>query len=208
MRTVSRVVSVLVVLASVVTSGCAFTAEQIVIDHHLSPTIQPVTPDDNVSVTVGQIEDKRGVDDPNVIMHKTNLNGNVTSGTYRAEKPLSDIVCDALSQAFPQTQASNGDRQYKLYGKLLDFDYECIMGLAKSKINSKISVQLYLEDISTERILWSEAFVGRGQVREFKGSHDAIIQMVGLAIDDMVSQVVTSKALLEHLHMPPSTAGQ
>jgi hypothetical protein len=206
MLTVSRVVGIAAVLASIVVSGCAFTADQIVIDHHLSSAIQPVMPDAKVSVTIGPIEDKRGVEDPNTIIHKRNLNGNVTSGTYRAEKPLSDIVQEALAQALPPAQASSHDRNYKLYGKLLDFTYECIVGLTRGTINSKISVQLYLEDTATGRVVWSEAFGGRGQVKQFSGDEDAIAKMVSFAIDDLVSQVVTSKALLEHLQTPAAAA--
>jgi PBP1b-binding outer membrane lipoprotein LpoB len=199
MLTISRVSTVAAVLAGMVVSGCAFTADRVVIDHHLSATIQPVTPDEKVLITIGQIEDKRGVEDPNIIMHKRNLNGNVTSGSYQAEKPLSDIVRDALAEAFPPVQASNGRRNYKLYGKLLDFSYESVMGLTKSKINSKLSVQLYLEDTATGQVVWSEAFIGLGQVKEFSGEQDAIAKMVGFAIDDLVRQVVTSKPLLQHL---------
>ena len=176
----------IITLAGFALSGCAFTNQQIVLDYHLSSEVAPVTPPAGVSVAIGQIEDKRGVEDPNILFHKMNLYGNVTSGAYLAEKPLADIVQEALMEAFPQTPESSNNRDCVLYGKMLDFGYDSVMGLSRTQINSKLSAQMYLEDTSTGRILWSEAFVGRALVKEYHGEKDAIVKMVGFAVDDLV----------------------
>ena len=88
---------------------------------------------------------------------------------------------------------------------MLDFGYDSVMGLSRTQINSKLSAQMYLEDTSTGRILWSEAFVGRALVKEYHGEKDAIVKMVGFAVDDLVGQVATSKGLLDQLELLPAT---
>ena len=147
-------------------------------------------------IAVDAIEDTRGLEHPHIIIHKTNLYGDTMSGAYMAETPVSMILQDALGQFFgdPNSNATMTSN-FEISGKLVDFDYEVISGLWSSKLNSEMSVQLYLRNLDTGKLVWNESFLARAHIEDFSGSADAVDKMLSEAIDDLLVQIQSSEFL-------------
>jgi ABC-type uncharacterized transport system auxiliary subunit len=186
-----------IVLSASLLGGCAMTEQSVVVDYSPGTSISRPSADSVAGrVLVGRIEDKRGLANPNIILHKENLYGDTMSGAYLAEKPVAEIVRGGLAYAFGSPVDGTGtDRRFELYGSLLDFDYETISGFWTARLNSKMSVQLYLREVSTKNVVWNETFIGRGHVEKFSGSADAVDKMLSAALDDLIPQVQQSESL-------------
>ena len=93
-------------LSLALVSGCAISKTSVSIDYVPATTFAATDSDlVNYRISVGEIEDMRRLEDPNVIIHKTNNYGDTTSGAYVAEKPVASIVRDALAQFFEDPDA-------------------------------------------------------------------------------------------------------
>ncbi len=177
-------------------SGCTLTNQTVPVGY-VPETIPrlAVISEQSPSVTVDVIEDKRAVNDPKLLFHKKNMYGVTMSGGYLAEKPVASIIRDALAELLEPDSASNAPAKYRLSGKLQDLDYEIVQGFWSSQANSKLTVQLYLTNVSTNAIEWSESFVGHGRIEKIKGENAAVRDMLTKALDDVVEQVRASSVL-------------
>ncbi len=173
-------------------SGCAMTVEKVALDY-TPPSI--ITDNAKSTVFVTHIADERTVASPNMILHKKNQYGNTMSGGYEAEKPLTEIIKDSLQAAFLQTN----DSKYSLNGTLEDFTYEAISGWWSSKLKSKLIIKLNMKDKDTNKIVWNDTIIARGNVDEFSGSDDAVRKLVSTALDDLLKKLRNSESLNQHL---------
>ena len=185
-------------------SGCAFTHESINLNYSLTePLAEAFTTKPNESIQVGDIQDKRGVNDQHIIFNKKNMNGNTTSGAYLAEKPIGVIIHEAIDSALTKANFNINQQNapYQLYGNLMDLNYEIIMGVVSGEFRPKITVQLYLKDIKSGRVVWNETFIGRSSIKSSWGGNDMIRNGLNSALDDLVKQITASDTLKSSLIM-------
>ena len=195
----SKCLSGLVVaLVLSIVSGCAFSVHETPLNYSYSgrlPEGGGKTP--TKSLTLGDIKDSRDVTTPKIIMHMRNANGFQTSGGWEAEKPIVDIVRDALGEGIKRKGlilAPKGD--FSLSGELMGY-YAWVKHPTPfhGVYNSRMSVKLQLRNETTNKILWRETFVGEATIDE----GDRIKDGFTMALNDLVTKVVTDELLLQPL---------
>lgn len=179
-------------------SGCAFSVNQTPLNYSYSGRL----PDQGgkaptKSLTLTDIRDTRDVTTPKMIAHKRNGYGFQTSGGWEAEKPIADIVKDALGEGMKRkglTLVPKGD--FTLSGELMGYG-----GWVKHPTpfhgvyNSRMTVKLQLRDEASKKILWRETFVGEASIDGGEHIKDGFT----MALNDLVTKVVTDEFLLQHL---------
>ena len=189
--------ALLVVLLSFIASGCAFSVHQTPLNYSYSGPL----PKDGIktptkSLTFGEIKDSRDVTTPKMIMNMRNANGYRTSGGWEAEKPIADIVKDALSEGIKLSGVGltpKGD--LLLSGEVMDYSGE----EKHSKpfygvFSSKLTVKLQLRDEISKKILWRDTFIGQATIDKGNYIKDGFI----MALNDLVTKVVTDEFFLQH----------
>lgn len=197
----------LVVLVSTVAflSGCAFSISQVPIGYSYNERLSLEHPVSK-SLAVGDVKDSRNIDNPKLIVHKRNEAGNVTTGGYEAEKPLSEIIRDGLNQGLiaAAIPTSSGSCNFTLYGELMDFSNDLTMGLWKATLNSKLTVKLRLRDNANNTVIWGETLMGKAREIPITGipgitGDDHIKDGFAKALNDLIRQLYTDEAFLEKL---------
>jgi hypothetical protein len=197
MGTICRCMSVTILSAVFVfASGCAFTVDQVPINFEFQETINHGI-ECSKTTSIGAITDTRPVDDPNLIVHKTNMHGYTTTGGYKAEKPLAEIIRDGLVQGFAAADlpVSGEHGDYTLRGEFMDYGYHIIMGLFDGKLNSRLTVRFTLVDNARDKIVWRDTFIGRATITKGHLVRDPF----SLALTDLIRQVCSDELLLEYL---------
>jgi hypothetical protein len=190
--------ALLVVFLLTIVSGCAFTVNQTPLNYSYSGRL-PAESDkaSTKTLTLMDIKDARDVTTPKMIMHKINGHGFQTSGGWEAEKPIADIVRDALAEGIKQkglTLAPKGD--ISLSGELLGYG-----GWFKHPtpfhgvFKGRMTVKLQLRDETSKKILWRDTFVGEATIDEGEYIKDGFT----MALNDLVTKVVTDQFFLQHL---------
>ena len=183
----------------VLCSGCAMTMDCMNISYS-SPLPQDGVCVLDANLVIGEIDDKRGLEDPSIIIHKINLHGQTTSGGYQAPEPLADIVKKALEDYFSNYKIRPDiDKNYELFGSIMDFKYKSISGWVSVTLKPEMIMKFYLRDLSTSKVVWNETIFGRGVVKDFNGSEDAINKMLQAALDDVLNQLSRSETLFDFL---------
>lgn len=179
-------------------SGCAFTVHDVQVDYtyqnDVNVDLSKISPS---PLEVGVIEDGRNVKNPRMIMNMKNMNGATTSGGWQAEKPIADIIQDALSQGLGKANAPLTDSAGKLIltGELLDFEYKVIMGVWEATIKSSLSVKLQVRDVNTERIIWKDTYISSASVKGSEGAEGAL----RAALDDLVTDLLSDEYFIQQL---------
>lgn len=137
--------SVFVLLSCIVLcSGCAMTRETVPLNYMMgAPLVQSFDVKPSEGIFTGCIQERRGVGDPRVIFNKKNMNGDTTSGTYEAEKPVASIVEDAVREALIRSNYNivpDRGAPYELYGNLLDLRYEVIVGFWEGELRPVMTI--------------------------------------------------------------------
>jgi len=177
------------------TTGCAFTVYDVNVDYQYD---QPVSEKlEGTKIEVIKFTDGRDVENSRMIMNQKNGYGQTTSGGWQAEKPLSEIlqdaVVDGLSDANTILDPSVAAMQ--LSGELLEVNTEIIMGVWKGSYKGKITAKFQLKDKDSGDILWRDTFVGSGQV---KGG-DGVVTSFTIALDDLVNDLLNDEYFLSKI---------
>lgn len=173
--------------------GCAMTLTEVNLNYRLPAEIAPTFQSPPTSaIRMGTIWDKRGYENPRLLIHKTNLHGDTTKGGYLAEKPLSMVIADALQEAFMKAKFNmdNEKGAFVVTGELLAFNLDRTHGL-----KSRITVALSLTKVSSQEMIWSKTFVGRAIVTKPPWIENSF----NLAVDDLIKKVIASKSLTSQL---------
>ena len=176
---------ILMLVAMILTTGCAFTVHDVDVAYKYDKPIKfDFIPK---AINVGDVIDSRGVDNPRMIMNMTNGNGYTTTGGWQAEKPLSDILKDAVIQGLEKTNSFSEKKSSNLTlsGELLSFDVEVIMGAWVGSYKGKMSAKFQLRDKTTGKIVWRDIFVGSSQVKGTEG----IVGVLKVTLDDLVTKL-------------------
>lgn len=178
---------------TIVFFGCATTLNEVNLNYHVPDEIIPTfqSPPSTV-IRMGSVSDKRGYENPRLLVHKQNVHGDTTKGGYLAEKPISIVLEDALKEALIKAKFNIGNEKsdFELSGELLDFDLDNTYGL-----KSRITMTLSLTSVLSQKIVWSKTFVGRAVVTTTPWLENSF----NFALDDLIKKVATSKSLAVEL---------
>ncbi len=127
---------------------------------------------------IGEFSDSRGVDNPNLIT--------ASEGGFVADKPLTDIVRDALVQAFTKGKAAlvDTDANLTIQGSILTSEAVIIErdGVQSIQITVRTTVQLR----SSGRTLWETVLFGRGAAPVSEGMEQALSNAMDRTINGLV----------------------
>lgn len=186
-----RLITAVLVTASL--NGCAFSNQKVPIHYYSSPTpTRALNAIHHTSIRVGDIIDRRG-EDPRLIIHKTNTYSMTTTGGYLAERPISTIVQNALTQGLTQIGYRTNDKAaYTITGTLNSIDQKNIMGMVQSTFIITVNINLRVANENGQTI-WQDNFLGTGRVVVllFGGSEILNTALVE-ALNDVIHQVQTS----------------
>lgn len=103
-------------------------------------------------------------------IYTPNLNGDLTSGGWQAQQPLSEIICDSIVDGLKMAEldvVSEGSA-LALSGELVNLDYKIITGFWKGQLNSEMTVKLELKRTSDGEILWRETDFSKDRTDRFE----------------------------------------
>ncbi len=179
-------------------SGCAFTVHDVQVNYDYVGTVSTDLSNINPSpLKIGVINDGRNVENPRLIMNMTNLNGATTSGGWQAEKPLAEIVRDAIIQGLinAKTPLADSGESLILTGELVDFDYEVIMGMWTGTIKSSLSVKLQVRNTDTNKIIWKDTIISSASVKGGEGAKGALKAV----LDDLIADLLSDEYFVQQL---------
>jgi hypothetical protein len=173
--------------------GCATTMSEVNLNYHAPEEIVSAFQSPlSAAIRIGTVSDKRGYENPRLLVHKQNMHRDTTKGGYLAEKPISIVLEDALKEALTKANFNIDSEKtvFELNGELLDFDIDSAYGF-----KSRITMTLSLTSMTSQKIVWSKTFVGRAIVTKEPWLENSF----ELALDDLIKKVVASKSLAAEL---------
>jgi len=188
----------LLLACSLLFSGCALTREPVTLNYNMNvPLAQSFLEKPQEAITVGIIQDKRGMDDPRLIFHKQNLYHDTMGGGWLAEKPVASIVEDAVREALAAANYNivSAAAEYQLYGMLQELRYETVMGFWQGELRTIMTVQLYLKDMRSGRVVWNETFMARALMKDYVFGVELVRKSLTVVLNDLAKQIAESDAL-------------
>ena len=184
-----------------VLGGCAFGASQVQLNYELEPTdITQYRSKSTATLQIVQLKDGRGVEDPNIIVHKKNGYGQTTSGTYVAEKPIAEVVTSAVVEALDQLNYKvSPEGKFKLSGRINSVDRKDFPGLLDDSIQFSLDVSLQITTRGGDPV-WSENFIGNGKVISSMAGGDVIREEFDDTLTRVVRQLQNSPTLYKALN--------
>lgn len=146
-------------------------------------------------VEIESMKDVRGYQDDKVIFYKKNLYNQTMSGAYTAERPVAEILTEAIKNGFKEKNISvnNTNKDYTLKSELQKLDYEAISGFSTVQLIPQITVKFQLLD-NTGKVVWTDLITGKANTKGVKFE-----KFLPPAIDNLVEQVVNNQDLLNYI---------
>ncbi len=191
MTTRSLTLLLLVLTASL--SGCAFTIHESPVNYSYSGEVVAAGADIARGVTVGNVEDNRTVDRPDIISHLVNGYGQTTSGGYVAEAPIAEIVKNGVQEALDAAGYSGQADELTMDLTIEDYEYDAVSGFWSVKnITAEMTVALRMESRGT--LVAQNTVVGKIKLEteELKGKPDKelVVLLFSRALDDTVAKIM------------------
>lgn len=186
--------ALMLVLSMMLLQGCAFTVHDVQVNYEFE---EPISLDlASQRVTVGEFSDGRGAANPRLLMNMRNLYGDTTSGGWQAEKPLAEIVRDAVEQGLESVNANVVEESgLRLTGQLEDFSTEIIMGFWEGTLNGRLTVKMQLTDAEVGRVVWQNTYIGGASVKGGEGA----VGLFRASLSDLVKDMLEDPSLIQHL---------
>ncbi len=125
-------------------------------------------------------------------MRKLRLGGSVPTGDYMAEKPVADIIKDALGQALGNHARTEPEGCPVLGGKLTFLDFSVVMGFQKCLLKGSMEMEFSLSDGKGEQSVWEGVIQGNGGA----GTGDLVETVFNGALNDILNKLLSDKAFL------------
>jgi hypothetical protein len=170
--------------------GCAYTTSTVKIDY--TPSQYSKITDATKAIEVNRLKDMRGVD-PKLLAYKGTQYK--TSGSYVAEREVSDIVTEAIKTLLSNQnyRIVNDKGNLTLTGEIIKFESYVLMGFWSGQIEGNIQVNLRLIDNKNGNIIWNEIFSGNGKktgVQVDREVHRK--EVIEKALDNLMSNISNS----------------
>lgn len=181
-------------------TGCAFATYQAPINYRYTPVKEESASFQNVAMNVETFIDSRHINNPKMIINMVNEYGQTTTGGYLAEKPVAEVIKDALIQGL-QSKGINIDKTASktIEGELLDVSPEAIMGFWTGKFAIKITVKLSIKDGKTAKILWRDTYVSKAETKCTLGGIPVVQKAFTAALDDLIVKIMSDSLFLEQI---------
>ena len=145
-------------------------------------------------VQIEPMKDTRGYKDEKVIFYKKNMYNQTMSGAYMAEKPVAEILTEAVKNGFQEKNISvNGSNDYILKSELEKLDYEAISGFSTVQLIPQITVKFQLID-KDGKVVWTDLITGKANTKGAKFE-----KFLPPAIDNLVEQLVNNQDFLNNV---------
>jgi len=145
-------------------------------------------------VKIDEMKDMRGYSDEKVIFYKKNMYNQTMSGAYMAEKPVSEILTEAIKNGFNEKNISvNGSNDYILKSELQKLDYEAISGFSTVQLIPEITVKFQLVD-KDGKVVWTDLITGKANTKGAKFE-----KFLPPAIDNLIQQPVNNQDFLNNV---------
>jgi hypothetical protein len=184
--------------------GCAFTVHDVRIDYAFHGTVSPVLNSSQETLQLGPFEDNRGNPNVRMIIHETNGYRQPTAGGWQAEKPVADIVHDAISQGLVAAHAPmvESGAPVVLTGEVQDYRYRFEEQFWSGDVFPMLTVAFRLKDSLSRETIWSRTITGSGKYHgSFMPSTEILFRS---ALDDLVVRFVGDASLAAALnHQAP-----
>ncbi len=191
---------IIAVLFSIVSINCAFSVHQTPLNYQYSGEIPEGMEKLHKTVLIGEFKDTRGTSTPNMIMNMRNLNGNVTTGGWEAEQPISEVVKQAIGEGLGKIQlVSASNNNLVLTGEVMKFSIDAIMtaGLGQ-KYKGMLSTKIQLTDSETKKIIFRDTYSGQGiPCKGANGSKGIIKDTFTKALDNLVETIISDQYFLQ-----------
>ncbi|SDB52142.1 hypothetical protein SAMN02927930_02055 [Pseudidiomarina indica] len=174
-------------------SGCAFSVYDVNVDYKYDNPIE--TDLSSIALDVGEFKDSRNVDNPRMIMNQKNGYGQTTTGGWQAEKPLIDIVKDAVIDGLKKSGVTlnENSQDMVLSAELLEFDGDIKMGAWVGSYVGKMSVKMQLVDKQSGEIIWRDTFVGSGEAK----GNEGVASVLKISLDNLVDNLLNDKYFIQ-----------
>lgn len=138
-------------------------------------------------VRVEEMKDDRGYDNDKVIFYKKNMYNQTMSGAYVAEKPVSEILTEAIKNGLEQKKVVlDNSGEYVLKSSLQKLDYESISGFSSVRVIPQISVKFQLVD-EQGKVVWTDIIIGKANIKGVNFE-----KFMNPAIDNLVEQLLSN----------------
>lgn len=167
------------------------------------PTTLEFFPQSEKTVTVNDIKDKRNLENPRIIYH-------LKEDAYQAEKPVSEIIRDALIDAVKMSELNYSEKGGNILidGELLAIDYKYTQGSSgfwqDQILHMTITVNLTIKDEDTGAILLQDdTYIGKSKVNNIGTSIESQRQEVKeafiAALDNLIENIFNDEIFLEQM---------
>lgn len=179
-------------------SGCAFTVSKVPLEYRYQGTAsQNLTP--GTKVRVLPLTDKREVSDPRTIFSKSNSYSK-TSGEYRAEQAISEIVTQAISDGLSEAGATvTPDAELVLEGELLKNDYDVDRGFVEGRVKNELQCKLRIRNKNSGELLWQDTISGKYSEDTTWTPASFYAQMMRKTIDNFVAELLQDEYFRQKL---------
>lgn len=112
----------------------------------------------NGNVRLGPFDDQRGNANRRMIIHSLNGYGQPVSGGWQAEKPIAEIVRDAVRQGLQAAHLSLLDQggELELTGEVVDYRMDILNDkFWTGVVDTSLQVRLKVRDSATRNLLWT-----------------------------------------------------
>lgn len=161
-------------------------AEEITVGYQYDGNHRTDFANNRYGLTVGEFTDARGVDNPNLIT-SADLGNGLASDGYSAEKPISELIRDALIQGFQHGNANmDSEEAMTVRGSLNQLQAQVMErdGVATIRLTLRVNLEL----VNGNRTIWQTNLFGRGDAPVADGMaaamHAALNRMVRELVRD------------------------
>lgn len=179
------------VLMSLMLSSCALTTDQINYNYQSDNFSLPKT-SSHKTIKIMPVVDARNEENPNIIIHKINLDYQTATGGYTAPQPITNYLNDALQQALSEAGYHIVPQNPVVYlsSKILSMNCQVISGAFTATTQCNMLVDFALYNATTHKQLWNETLNGSGSDKNIKTNPVAAI--LNQTINQVVKNLLTN----------------
>jgi hypothetical protein len=184
---------ILISLASFGLTSCALTNSVQKINYEPKFTVNEKLEKPQI-ITIEAMTDNRGAADNKLLFNKKNMYNQTMSGAYLSEKPVTEILQEAIVYGLNKKNISNSSNtELTLKSQLEKLDYEAISGFTTVQLIPQITVKFRLID-SNNKVIWMDMITGKATTRGTNFS-----KFFPPAIDNLVNQLLESEEFISQI---------
>jgi hypothetical protein len=189
-----RIVSVLVILSAVISTGCAFTDATLMVGFSKSnATLGPISKTNPGEISVGEFTDER--EDKGRIGHKRNGYGQVTADIFTA-RSVEDIVEEGIVKALEHNnQIVLPTGNIEVRGEVTQFWFESDVNFWTIRFMGSVNCDISFVDKTTGEIIHSKSYLGHYEKETGGGWTETWTEVMNFALSNMVDSMVKDPKL-------------